>query len=208
MTEPWLERWQEGRIGWHEDEGNVSLKKHWRGSGLTVLVPLCGKSPDMRWIAERGNRVIGVELSSIAVEAFFSEQGISFSKSEDQLPRYDADGIDIVIYCGDFFALTRLQCNAHFDRGALIAVPPQMRPAYAAHVNSLLPNDAEQLVITVNYDEETALGPPFSVSDAELRGYWPRMECIEEREDIVNAPPKFLDVGLQSFTEKVWRSSS
>ena len=41
MAEAWLERWQEGRIGWHEDEGNASLKRHWRGSGRSVLVPLC-----------------------------------------------------------------------------------------------------------------------------------------------------------------------
>lgn len=208
MTEQWLERWQEGRIGWHEDEGNASLKRHWRASGRTVLVPLCGKSADMRWIAEQGNRVIGVELSDIAAKAFFAEQGISFSTSEDQLPRYDADGIDITIYCGDFFALKSLPCNAHFDRGALIAVPPEMRPVYAAHVNSLLSDDAEQLVITVDYDDETAMGPPFSVSDAELLGYWPRIECVEQYNDIANAPPKFLDAGLQEFTEKVWRSSS
>jgi len=206
MTEPWLERWREGRIGWHEDAGNASLKKHWRGSGRTVLVPLCGKSVDLRWIAEQGNQVIGVELSSIAVEAFFDEQGISYSMSEDQLPRFDAHGIDITIYCGDFFALTSLRCDAHFDRGALIAVPPEMRPAYAAHVSSLLRDNVEQLVITVNYDEEVAMGPPFSVNDAELLGYWPGLCCVEEREDIENAPPKFLDAGLAELTEKVWRS--
>lgn len=207
MTESWLERWREGRIGWHEDQGNASLKKHWRGSGRTVLVPLCGKSADLRWIAEQGNRVIGIELSSIAVEAFFAEQEISYSRSEDQLPRYDAGDIDITIYCGDFFTLEGLQCDAHFDRGALIAVPPEMRAVYAAHVNSLLLDKAEQLVITVDYDEDMAMGPPFCVSDAELLEYWPRLACVEQRDDRENAPPKFVDAGIKEFTEKVWASA-
>jgi thiopurine S-methyltransferase len=206
MTEPWLERWQEGRIGWHEDNGNASLKKYWRAKGRTVLVPLCGKSADMRWIAEQGNRVVGVELSPIAIEAFFDEQELGYSKLEDQLPRYDADGIDISIYCGDFFALSSLTCDAHYDRGALIALPAAMRPAYAAQVNALLSDGTDQLVITLNYDDDIATGPPFHVDDAELLGYWPGLACVEERDDIENAPPKFLDAGLAQMTAKVWRS--
>ena len=44
MSEPWVERWQEGRIGWHEALGNKSLKKYWKARDKRVLVPLCGKS--------------------------------------------------------------------------------------------------------------------------------------------------------------------
>ena len=58
MHEMWLERWQEGRTGWHEDTGNESLMRHWRVTGRRVLVPLCGKTPDMRWLADHGNQVI------------------------------------------------------------------------------------------------------------------------------------------------------
>ena len=206
MAEPWLERWQEGRIGWHEADGNASLKKHWRATGRTVLVPMCGKSVDLRWIATQGNRVVGVELSALAVESFFAEQDLAFRVSEDGLPRYDAIEVDITIYCGDLFDLTSIRCDAHYDRGALIALPAVQRPAYASHVGSLLTNDADQLVITLDYDEEIANGPPFSVGDEELLGYWPSLDCVEQRDDIANAPPKFLDAGLTEFKEKVWRS--
>ena len=206
MSEPWLERWLEGRTGWHELEGNAGLKKHWRGSGRTVLVPLCGKSVDLRWLAERGNRVVGVELSAIAVEAFFEEQGLTYTKSDGDLARYDADGIDITIYCGDFLALTSLKCDAHYDRGALAALPPDMRPAYAEHVSSLLAEGAEQLVVALNYDEDVAKGPPYSITDEEILSYWPALVCVEARDDIENAPPKFLDAGLGEMIEKIWRS--
>ncbi len=39
----------------------------WRGTGRRVLVPLCGKTPDLLWLAEQGNEIVGVELSEIAV---------------------------------------------------------------------------------------------------------------------------------------------
>ncbi len=207
MTEPWKERWEEGRIGWHEESGNAGLKKHWRASGRTVLVPFCGKSVDLCWIAEQGNRVIGVELSSIAVEAFFAEQQLDFSIEAGDLPRYEAKGADITIYCGDFFALSSIRCDAHYDRGALAALPPDMRPAYAAHVNRLLQDDAEQLVITLEYASDVANGPPFSIPGEEVLGYWRGLECVDSYEDIDNAPPKFLEAGLSSMIENVWRSA-
>lgn len=206
MTESWLDRWQEGRIGWHETSGNMSLKKHWRISGRTVLVPLCGKSVDLRWLAEQGNQVVGVELSSIAVEAFFAEQELAYSVAEGDLLRYEASNADITIYCGDFFALNSVQCDAHYDRGALVALPAEMRPLYAAHVSSLLTDDAEQLLITLEYDSSVANGPPFSLGDAEILGYWDRLECVDDYNDIDNAPPKFLEAGLTAINEKVWRT--
>ena len=113
MHQSWLERWQEGRIGWHEDEGNACLKAHWRARGRRVLVPLCGKTPDMTWLAEQGNHVVGVELSSLAIAAFFDEQRIAYTVEDGNLPAYrSADGA-ITIYCGDYFALTGVSCDAH-----------------------------------------------------------------------------------------------
>ena len=104
-------------------------------------------------IAGQGNRVVGVEVSHIAVEAFFAEQRLDYTVTDGSLQRYDAVGADISIYCGDFMALTGVQCDAHFDRGALVALHAEVRRRYAAHVRSLLTDDAEQLVITVGYDQ-------------------------------------------------------
>lgn len=207
MAEAWLERWREGRIGWHEDAGNASLQKHWRASGRTVLVPLCGKSVDLLWLAAQGNRVVGVEVSQLAVEAFFAEQQLDFTVSDGPLQRFEALGADITIFCGDFMKLAGVRYDAHYDRGALVALSADLRSGYAAHVRSLLTDDAEQLVITLGYDQSVAKGPPFSITDNEVLGYWPGLERIDRYDDTVNAPPKFLEAGLDEVTETVWRSA-
>jgi len=206
LSELWIERWQEGRTGWHEDEGNASLKKHWRAKGRRVLVPLCGKARDLTWLADQDNEVIGVELSELAVEAFFEEQALHFDVIEGKLPAYRALDKPITIYCGDYFALTTLRCDAHFDRGALIAVPPSLRAAYARHTSTLLESSAEQLVITLEYDQSKANGPPFSVPPEELLSYWPELTRVDAYDDIENGPPKFRDAGLEEMIEVVWRS--
>jgi thiopurine S-methyltransferase len=206
VEQDWLERWQEGRIGWHEEDGNASLKKYWRATGRRVLVPMCGKTPDICWLAEQGNQVVGVELSALAIEAFFAEQELDYTVQNGEMRIYQAKDAAITIFCGDYFELKSITCDAHYDRGALIAINPAARPAYAAHTSSLLTADAEQLVVALNYDQKIANGPPFSLPDEELLAYWPNLVCIDQRNDIPNAPPKFIDAGLTELTEKVWRS--
>ena len=69
----WHDRWATGRTGWHETDGNAGLRAHWNFDARRVLVPLCGKTPDLVWLAKRGHEVVGVELSDIAIREFFAE---------------------------------------------------------------------------------------------------------------------------------------
>lgn len=205
MTESWLERWREGRIGWHEEDGNAGLKKHWRASGRRVLVPMCGKTVDLLWLAEQGNSVVGVELSELAVRAFFEENGLSYTIREGRLPAYTAVERDVTIYCGDLFDFDEDGFTGWYDRGALVATPAEQRPAYAQHINRLLAPDAVRLLITLEYDDDIATGPPFSISRDEILGYWPDMEAIDRYDDIENGPPKFREAGLTEMFETIWR---
>lgn len=205
MREDWLDRWAEGRIGWHEQQGNAGLKRHWDATGKRVLVPLCGKSPDLLWLADRGNTVVGVELSKIAVESFFAENGLRYRRGENEWQALDKD---ITIHCGDFFEFGDRGFDGHYDRGALIALPRDRRPGYVARLNALLARDCYQLIVTLEYDQEAAEGPPFCVPADEVRAYWPDLERLDEREDIAGAPPKFRDAGLSSLTEVVWGNGS
>lgn len=207
MTEDWLGRWREGRIGWHEPGGSAALCRHWppQTAGGTVLVPLCGKSEDLKWLADRGHQVVGVELSELAVLAFFEEHGLAFERRSDgTFERFRATGAAITLYAGDYFEFDHEPCNALFDRGALVAVPPEERPRYVERTHALLSPSATRLVVTLEYDQERAAGPPFSVPPDELLGYWPDLELVERRDDLENAPPKFREAGLDAFHEAVW----
>ena len=106
MAEDWLDRWQNGRTGWHEPAGNDGLKEFWPDTATPgrVLVPLCGKAPDLLWLAQRGHDVVGVELSEIAVEGFFDDHDLQFAReSSGSLDRFSAKKHSITLYCGDYF---------------------------------------------------------------------------------------------------------
>jgi thiopurine S-methyltransferase len=205
MTESWLERWREGRIGWHEEGGNASLKKHWKASGRRVLVPMCGKTVDMLWLEEQGNSVAGVELSDIAARAFFEENGLQYTIREGTLPAYTALGRDITIFCGDLFAFDEPGFTGWYDRGAFVATPAEQRSAYAEHIDALLAPGACRLLITLEYDDSIATGPPFSISPEEIRRCWPDLQRVDRYDDIDNGPPKFRDAGLTEMFETIWR---
>ena len=205
MTESWLERWREGRIGWHEEGGNASLKKHWRAEGKRVLVPMCGKTVDMLWLEEQGNSVVGVELADIAARAFFEENGLHYTVVDSALPAYTAEDRDITIYCGDLFEFEDAGYTGWYDRGAFVATPAEQRPAYAERINALLAPDAYRLLITLEYDDDIATGPPFSITRDEILRYWPDLQEVERYDDIDNGPPKFRDAGLKEMFESIWR---
>ena len=204
MNEDWLERWQIGRTGWHEPEGNRNLQAHWTASGRRVLVPLCGKTPDLLWLEAQGNDVVGVELSELAVEAFFEEHSLDYETVAGELPGRRAIGRNITLYCGDFFEFRSGAFDAHYDRGAFVALTSELRARYARHVSSLLSDDAYQLVITVEYDQSVCDGPPFALATEEVRSHWPALQQKARVDDTANAPPKFLEAGLQTMHEVVW----
>ena len=206
MTEPWLERWREGKIGWHEPQGNSGLQKYWTASGKRVLVPLCGKTQDLIWLEHQGNEVVGVELSEIAVKAFFDENEIEYSLVEGALTAYVAEDRSITIYCGDFFEFSEGPFDAYYDRGALIALPAGVRNAYVEHTRSLLGANAAQMIISLEYDDSVATGPPFSVPAHEILAFWPNLERVDAYDDIDNGPPKFREAGLGEMIEVVWRT--
>ena len=205
MSEPWLERWQEGRTGWHEPAGNQNLQAHWSATSRRVLVPLCGKTPDLLWLEEQDNEVVGIELSAIAARDFFLDNDLPFTIDESRgVTRFTAVDRRISIVCGDYFAFSDASFDALYDRAALIALPRDKRPAYAAHTSALLVPDAFHLLVSLEYDQSLVKGPPYSVLDDEVLTYWPQLQRVGENEDIRNAPPKFRQAGVQSMREIAW----
>ena len=209
VTEPWLERWEEGRIGWHEPGGNANLKRHWPDlpESSRVLVPLCGKSYDLIWLANRRLDVVGVELSRTAIVSFFDDHELEYEiDSDGKLQRYRSTALPISIFCGDYFDFELRPFDALFDRGALVAMPGDQRPRYVKHTEALLEQNAYRLIISIEYDQAVANGPPFAVMPDEISSYWDDMQLLSRHNDIDNCPPKFKAAGLTQVMEAAWSS--
>lgn len=170
----WLGRWERGETGFHEGRPNSLLVRHLPTLGLApgarVYIPLCGKTADIPWLLSRGFRVVGAELSQLAVDALFADLGITLSLSaEGRLQHYASVGLDI--FQGDIFDLNKKALgpvDAIYDRAALVALPSPMRDRYAAALVEQT-DGAPQLLLSFEYDQALLEGPPFSVPADEIR---------------------------------------
>ena len=215
QPEFWHKKWASNQIGFHLSEVNPYLQRHWPDLSIPatarVLVPLCGKSLDLAWLAGRGHQVLGIELSEKAIEDFFNEHQIQPQISEKGAFKvYRSDAIEL--WCGDFFALTAsdvADCVAFYDRAALIALPAPMRERYAAHLQQILPQGVQGVLITLDYDQAQIPGPPFAVGDDEVKrllgDLW-QVQALEEQ-DVLGESWKFLQAGVTRLEERVYRVS-
>ncbi|WP_189469808.1 thiopurine S-methyltransferase [Litchfieldella qijiaojingensis] len=175
MVNEWLSRWREGRIGFHRDAPHPALQRHWARLGVPygtkVLVPLCGKSLDMRWLAERGHPVLGIELSLEAIDQFIAE-------GQGEVSRFHLGSFDVCrqgsieLWRGDFFHFhidQAAEIGAFYDRAALIALPEATRQRYAFHLAQLLPPGALGLLISLVRAPGDDRGPPYTVCADEVR---------------------------------------
>lgn len=216
-SEYWLQRWREGRTGWHHQDVMPLLEKHWPAlqvvAGTQVLVPLCGKTLDMPWLSRQGMRVLGIELSPLAVQAFLAENNLQASRhAVGGAARYtvtNPPGGGMEIINGDVFNVPATQlaaCGAFYDRAAMIALPPELRTRLAGEVYAQLPAGARGLLITLDYPEGQMQGPPFSVDEAEVRRLFDALWTVDllERRDILASQPSFSANGVTALHTTVY----
>jgi thiopurine S-methyltransferase len=202
----WHQRWRENRIGFHQAAPNAMLVRHIGALNLPakahIFLPLCGKTRDIDWLLSQGFRVVGVELSRLAINQLFQELGLSPDITElDGITQFSAPNIDIFV--GDFFALTADQLglvDASYDRAALVALPPDMRLRYGAHLARITAR-APQLLICFEYEQSIMSGPPFSVAADEVaRVYGAHYSLTDQNSAPVSGGLK----GICPATERVW----
>lgn len=201
----WHDRWQRQQIGFHEPEVNPLLVRHFDALGLPerarVLVPLCGKSLDIDWLLDRGHAVVASELSPIAVEALFGRLGLVPEVQPHGELEYWRTGL-LEVWVGDHFLLAPGQAgtvDGVYDRAALIAMPADMRPAYARQMLALA-GEAPQLLVTLEYDQSQLNGPPFAVGGDELAMLYP----AHQRRLLASAAIPGGLKGKVPGTENVW----
>lgn len=209
----WQQRWREGHIGFHQERPTPLLLEFWPALGVApgsrVFVPLAGKSLDMAWFAAQGFRVLGAELSPLAVAQFF--------ESQDVVPvvQSAADGVHhlagpIELVLGDVFELSAdalAGCDAVYDRAAIIALPPPMRARYVREVYGRLARGCRGLLVTLEYPQQQKAGPPFSVAEAEIRELFAPEWDVEllAKRDILAQQPGFVAEGITSLHTCAYR---
>jgi thiopurine S-methyltransferase len=208
----WLERWERAEIGFHQNEINPYLLRYGQelplSHGGEVFVPLCGKSRDMVWLRQQGCFVLGVELSAIAVQDFFREQGMSPERvSGGKFDNYLADGM--CLSCGDFFDLRKedmAKVSAVYDRASLVALPPEMCERYARHLVDILPRGTQILLVTFDYPQAEMDGPPFPVSVNEVAALYGKYADIRllEQVDALAQNPRYKQRGVSRMDESIF----
>jgi len=202
----WHRKWANNDIGFHEGAVNPLLVKHFSALGLErgdrVFLPLCGKTLDIHWLLSNDFRVVGAELSQLAVEQLFAELGTEpVVTACGPTRRYSAPNLDV--FLGDLFDVSREllgPVNAIYDRAALVALPEETRGRYAAHLMEITAK-APQLLVCFEYDQSLMAGPPFSLASEEVARHY-RTSYALTLLDRVEIPGGFK--GKISATESVW----
>ena len=209
----WKSRWKHGKIGFHASDVNPNLVEYWPGEsvskGRVVLVPLCGKSLDMRWLMEQGYRVLGVEVVREACVAFMEEHGMEYKTH--RAPGFEVFvGKDIELWCGDFFKLKKNlmpPITAVYDRAALVALPKTARAKYGKKILELTGAGATMLINSFHYDQTEMNGPPFAVTEPEIRNLYGEAGSLEllADDEILFRHERFRKRGLSALREQIWK---
>ncbi|CAN9504235.1 unnamed protein product [Ophioblennius macclurei] len=211
----WEQRWHDDKIGFHQPqvhnmlEANIDKVLNGR-SGVRFFFPLCGKAVDMKWLADKGHSVVGVEISEKAIRQFFEENNMTYS--EEAVPAISGAKVfknsekNISLYQCDLYNFSSSvagQFDAIWDRGSLVAINPQDREKYAALIMSLMAKDCRYLLDTLLYNPELYQGPPFFVPDEQVQKLFGGSCDIETLQSEDALMDRHREWGLQYLTEKV-----
>jgi thiopurine S-methyltransferase len=182
----WGKRWSTGNTRWHKTAVHASLQKYCDdallemivGGGARILVPLCGKTVDMAFLAKKRPiaEVVGVDGVPQAIETFIQEQPELSIEAAGEFGGYQKHkGESIALLTGDFFNLTPEIAGGPFDgvwdRGSLVAIDPLLREQYVDKIGELIgkPNGRYLLATVIRGNKDTKTGPPFSIDETEVR---------------------------------------
>ena len=215
----WLAKWQSGKIGFHKDGVHPDLVAHsdWLlpGGVHRVLVPLCGKSWDLFWLAERGHRVVGVELAEAAVRALHEEHGRRFTtRPVGPFVVHETEDLPCAVLCGNVFELTPALlervfgglATAVWDRAALVALRPSDRSRYVALQRSLTMSGARVLLNVLNYDPAVMQGPPWCVPPEAVEALWGEEDLAHlDRTSLYDEEPRWKASAHDWFDRDLYR---
>lgn len=160
-----------------------------------VLVPLCGKSLDLRYLWERGHDVTGIDGVAAVVPAFVQESGVQLLPVPHDQQRHRTSDARLSILTADFFHLSPIHTfPCVWDRAALYALSPDLRRRYVETIRRLLSPDFRYLLSTIEYDGLASTGPPYIIRREELQQLYGEFAEIEKLDGFQTTRFKDMDV--------------
>ena len=167
----------------------------------------------MLWLTQQGHNVIGVELSPLAVRAFFAENGLHPHKRRaGKFTLWQSGRISIL--CGDYFALRAADIgiiDAVYDRAALTALPLDIRQLYITHLAEIVKPSSRIFLLTIEDAEAGDTLEQALAIDREIAALYAATHNIElaHIETAVDLDPQPDSEGsLQRANYKVYRLSA
>ncbi|KAK7495851.1 hypothetical protein BaRGS_00012841 [Batillaria attramentaria] len=138
QPDDWIKEWNDGNITFHKTYIHPLLEKYldkmMNGrENMKIFFPLCGKALDMKWLADKGHTVVGVEAAQKAIEEFFTEQGLNYTTEDAPACNgklFQSEDKRLRLYCCDFYGFSQDvegQFGGIWDRAALEAINRQDR---------------------------------------------------------------------------------
>jgi len=131
--------------------------------GARVIIPGCGRSPELGFLAARGLDVTGADLSATALAA--------------QRQKLDAAGHEASLLAGDVLAhRPDTPYDRVYEQTFLCAIPPRLRVDYEAALCDWLNPGGQLLALFMQKDE--AGGPPYGCALPAMRALFPAQRWI------------------------------
>jgi len=171
-------RYENGIAPWHRPVVNWNLIKHYKQLSpegqlkKKVLVPLCGKTCDIKYLADQGHVVVGVEFCENPCREIFERDNIEYSERwveacEGKL--FESKCGKIKVYCCDFFKFgpeVEGRFEAVWESGCQIEHDDRMK--YYDQMKLITAPGCRWLTGLYQYDSSIYSGIPYSVPHDQL----------------------------------------
>ncbi|MDA8793100.1 hypothetical protein N9N67_07635 [Bacteriovoracaceae bacterium] len=199
----WLKKWEQNDIGFHKNDTHPYLLNHFssfiKDTHNNVFVPLCGKTIDMVYLAQKKLHVTGVELSEEAIRAFFNENSIDFTINSNV---FSSPQVDLIQE--DLFKIKVNKYDLIYDRASFIAIDPNKRNQYWDKLKILMHEKSYYFLILLEHIDIMTKRPPFPVTPGLVYDYWGKDKVNLIHQEKVIPPPKHSDYDQEGWTESAY----
>ncbi|XP_060082074.1 probable thiopurine S-methyltransferase [Ylistrum balloti] len=211
----WQKRWTERKIGFHQEAVHPYWEKYMDNildnrENTNIFFPLCGKSVDIKWLSDKGHNVVGVECSAMALEEFFEEQKVEYTKETAEEVKgslFQSKDGKIKLYCCDIYDFNKDvagQFDVIWDRASLVAINRSDRVKYTDLLKGLMKPECCLALVTLEYDETKYAGPPHNVSEDQVMELYDKTHSVKLVETLDGLKERHKNWGISALEEKLY----